>query len=164
MSWQSIRRNGRRSPRTRNRSRAIPPGAHRQALDRPLERGGGPPGSAAGPRHAADDSGSENRGVWPTDTTRTPASPPIEDEDRLEKGPPFAGLSGGAVAALAQLRSSEGTPEQIAELEHAETAHRRPLLRRTQTRRATPRIASAARRQLNTRRSKDCRSTSTRIR
>src|SRR5436309_15819708 len=81
-----------------------PPGATRKAFDRPLERGGGAPGSAAGPRHAADDPGTENEAFGRVDTTRTPASEPIEPEDALEKGPPFAGPSGGAVGgAPAQL-------------------------------------------------------------
>src|SRR5207247_8526124 len=98
----------------RKPQKEIPPGATRKALDRPLERGGGPPGSAAGPRHAADDSGSENEEFGRIDTTRTPASPPMEEEDRLEKGPPFAGPAGGAVGrAAAQLRSSQGTLETI---------------------------------------------------
>jgi hypothetical protein len=59
----------------------IPPGATRKAFDRPLEPGGGSPGSGGGPRHAADE----------------------------EKGPPYAGPSGGAVGGTpAQLRSAEG--------------------------------------------------------
>jgi len=95
----------------------IPPGATRQALDRVLESGGGPPGSAAGPRHAADHIGSEGETFGPAETTRTPASPPLEEEDPLEKGPPYAGKSGGAVGGTpAQLRSSEGSPRRDADL------------------------------------------------
>lgn len=86
----------------------IPPGATRKALDRPLDPGGGPPGSAGGPRHAVDDVGSENETVEAVDITRTAASPPEEEEDQLAKGPPFAGRSGGAVGGTpAQMRSAE---------------------------------------------------------
>jgi len=90
------------------REEPIPPGATRKALDRPLDPGGGPAGSASGPRHAADDIGTENEEYEAEDTTRTLASPPVAEEDPLEKGPPFAGVSGGAVGGTpAQLRSAE---------------------------------------------------------
>jgi hypothetical protein len=86
----------------------VPPGATAKAFDRPLGGDGGPPGSGAGPRHAADDVDSENETFGRSDTTRTPASPPQDEEDALEKGPPYAGSSGGAVGGSpAQLRSSE---------------------------------------------------------
>jgi len=98
-------------------NRETPPGATRKALDRVLEPEGGAPGSGAGPRHAADDTGSDNETVDRSDTTRTPASPPLEREDRLEKGPPYAGPTGGAVGGTpAQLRSSEGPSHDDAEL------------------------------------------------
>jgi hypothetical protein len=91
----------------------VPPGATRKAMDRPQEPGGGPTGSAAGPHHAADDIGTETETFGATDITRTLASPPIEEEDWLEKGPPFSGRSGGAVGGTpAQGRSSEGSPHQ----------------------------------------------------
>ncbi len=80
-----------------------PPGATKRAANRPLDPGGGSPGSGAGPRHAADDEGTEDEEYFRTDITRTPASPPEEEEDSLEQGPPYAGISGGAVG---------GTPAQ----------------------------------------------------
>jgi hypothetical protein len=96
----------------------VPPGATRKAWDRSLDHGGGAPGSAAGPRHASDDEGSENEAFGRMDRTWTPASPPLDEEEPLESGPPYAGLSGGAVGGTpAQLRSSEGPPHQSADLE-----------------------------------------------
>jgi hypothetical protein len=78
-------------------------------LVRGLEPGGGSPGSGGGPRHAADDIGTENETFGRTDMPWSPASPPLEEEDPLEKGPPYAGPSGGAVGGTpAQLRSAEG--------------------------------------------------------
>jgi len=91
----------------------VPPGATRKAFDRALDPGGGPPGSAAGPRHAADDTGSESETFGRSDSTLSAASAPVEEEDWLEMGPPYAGRSGGAVGGTpAQLRSSEGTPRR----------------------------------------------------
>jgi hypothetical protein len=58
----------------------IPPGATRHAWDRPIDPGGGLPGSAAGGRHAADDEGTENETIGRMDTTTTPASP-LRNED-----------------------------------------------------------------------------------
>src|SRR5437016_2843921 len=78
-------------------SEEIPPGATRKALDRPLDPGGGLPGSGAGPRHAAGDEGSDVEETGPMDTNRSSASSPVEEEDPLETGPPYAGISGGAV-------------------------------------------------------------------
>lgn len=87
----------------------IPPGATTAAANRPLEPGGGLPGSGAGPRHAADDEGSEEETFFRQDMTRTPASPPEEEEEPLEQGPPYAGLSGGAVGGTpAEARSVGG--------------------------------------------------------
>lgn len=90
----------------------IPPGATRRALDRPLEPEGGPPGSGAGPRHAADDIGSESETFGRIDLGHTPASAPTEDEDFLEIGPTYSELLEGAVGgAPAQARSLEGATE-----------------------------------------------------
>jgi hypothetical protein len=90
----------------------IPPGATRKALDRQLDPGGGPPGSAGGPRHAADDVGTEDETFGSLEITRTPASPPMEEEDPMEKGPPYSGRSGGAVGGTpAQVRSAESFPD-----------------------------------------------------
>jgi len=100
----------------------IPPGATRKALDRPVERPGGPPGSGGGPRHAADDIGSEIETYGRTEMTRTAASPSIDEDDALEKGPPYAGSAGGAVGGSpAQLRSAEGTARQHPDLEQEES-------------------------------------------
>jgi hypothetical protein len=90
-------------------SEDIPPGATRKALDRPLNPGGGPPASGAGPRHAAGDPGSEVESTGSTDTNQTIGSPPVEEEDPLEQGPPYSGISGGAVGGTpAEGRSSGG--------------------------------------------------------
>ncbi len=87
----------------------IPPGAMRKAFDRPLDPGGGPPGSGAGPRHAAGDPGSDIEETGRTDTREVLGSPAPEEEDVLEKGPPYAGISGGAVGGSpAQGRSTGG--------------------------------------------------------
>src|SRR5437870_13309159 len=75
----------------------VPPGATRKAWERAIDPGGGKPGSGAGPVHAAGDEGSEIETTGPLDTNWTPASPPAEEEDALESGPPYAGISGGAV-------------------------------------------------------------------
>src|SRR5688572_4567112 len=93
--------------RKQKKSDEIPPGATKKALHRPMETGGGPPGSAAGSRHAADDEGTENEEFGRIDTIKTPASPQTEEEDKLEKGPPYSGPAGGAVGGTpAQLRSA----------------------------------------------------------
>lgn len=105
-----------RSSPTRNPQPArkeIPPGATRKALDRPLERGGGPPGSAAGPRHAAGDPGSDIESYGSDDVGFSLAEPAPEEEDLLEKGPPYAGISGGAVGGTpAEGRSTGGRIER----------------------------------------------------
>jgi len=89
----------------------IPAGATKAAFRRPEHRGGGPPGSGAGPRHADEDQGTEfettSRDYYEASTDL----PPLDDEvqDPLEKGPPYAGIAGGAVGGTpAQLRSSGG--------------------------------------------------------
>src|SRR5437660_7338570 len=86
----------------------VPPGATRKALDRPLDPGGGPPGSGAGPRHAAGDPGTAIEATGPADSNQIGPIPPPE-EDALEQGPPYAGISGGAVGGTpAEGRSSGG--------------------------------------------------------
>src|SRR5688572_13047732 len=49
-------------------SEEIPPGATRAAADRPMHRGGGAPGSGAGPRHAAGDEGSPEEEYGPAES------------------------------------------------------------------------------------------------
>jgi hypothetical protein len=72
----------------------IPPGATARAADRPIHRGRGKPGSGAGPRHAANDEGSPDEEYGATDSNE-----PLADEAPVpeEQGPPYAGISGGAV-------------------------------------------------------------------
>ncbi len=77
----------------------VPPGATRRAFDRDLESGGGLPGSAAGPRHAAQDEGNEEETTGPMDSNRTLASQPVEEDDLLEEDAPFASRSGAAIGA-----------------------------------------------------------------
>jgi len=91
-------------------SEPIPPGATRRAADRPREPGGGPPGSAAGPRHATNDPGSPDETYEAVDSNEPLAEIPIEDEpDPLEEGPPYAGHAGGAVGgAIAEGRAKGG--------------------------------------------------------
>jgi hypothetical protein len=88
----------------------VPPGATRRAADRPRDEGGGGPGSGAGPRHAAADSGSPDESYEATDSNEPLAEIPQVDElEPLEEGPPYAGISGGAVGGTpAQGRSSGG--------------------------------------------------------
>lgn len=105
----------------------VPPGATRKAWDRPVDPGGGP-GSGAGPRHAAGDPGTEEETYGPTDSTWTPASPPVEEADDLEKGPPYAGHAGGAVGGSpAQKRSAEGPAHEDTGLAESEPPPASPL-------------------------------------
>ena len=100
----------RKEPKTKRLSDALtgtqktPPGATRKAFDRDMNPGGGPAGSGGGPRHAAADEGSDNESTGrPNDATAP------EQEDRLEQGPPYAGVSGGAVGGTpAEGRASGG--------------------------------------------------------
>jgi hypothetical protein len=78
-------------------SEPVPPGATRKAADRPRNPGGGPPGSGAGPRHAAADEDNPTEEYGATDSNEPLAEPPAEEPDALELGPPYSGPSGGAV-------------------------------------------------------------------
>jgi hypothetical protein len=87
----------------------IPPGATKAAADRPIQRRRGAPGSAAGPRHAANDPGSVDEDYGAVDSNEPLAEPPEDDQDPLEQGPPYAGISGGAIGGTpAGGRTSEG--------------------------------------------------------
>src|SRR5947199_5864365 len=77
--------------------KAVPAGATRKAAGRPADPGGGGPGSGAGPRHASDDPGSPNESFEATDSNQPLAEPVFDEADSLEEGPPYAGISGGAV-------------------------------------------------------------------
>jgi hypothetical protein len=98
------------SPLPNTGSEAIPPGATAQAADRPLNRGGGPPGSGAGPRHAAADEDSPAEEYGATDTNDPLADEPPErrsPEPDEEEG--YGGFSGGAVGGSpAGVRSRGG--------------------------------------------------------
>ena len=88
----------------------IPPGATAQAADRPINPDNEPPESAAGPRHAADDPGSPVEEYGATDSNQPLAEAPQDEPNPLEEGPPYAGISGGAVrGSPAEMRSSGGT-------------------------------------------------------
>jgi hypothetical protein len=91
-------------------SEPIPPGATAQAADRPLNPGGGAPGSGGGSRHAADDPGSPNESYEGTDSNQPLAEEAVHDESESpQEGPPYAGISGGAVGGSpAEGRSAGG--------------------------------------------------------
>jgi hypothetical protein len=97
------RKNRNRSVRAANTGAGdpVPPGATRRALDRE-DNGGGPPGSPLGDPHAAGTpaGGTETGGLAGSNVAD--GSPLAEGEDLRregfeEKGPPYAGPSGGAV-------------------------------------------------------------------
>jgi hypothetical protein len=71
----------------------IPPGATREAFDEPLDPGGGPPGSGAGDRHMAGDTGPE-LAAGPDEPTYNDFSPTGEHE---EEAVGYGGRAGGAV-------------------------------------------------------------------
>ncbi len=88
---------------------AVPPGATREAFDRPVDPGGGAPGSGAGPRHAAGDPGDDEESLGRDPADHALGEPPLQDEpDPLEEGPPFAGPSGGAVGGTPAEGRSKG--------------------------------------------------------
>lgn len=108
------------TPNTGNE--AIPPGATSAAVDRPTDPGGGPPGSGAGPRHAANDPGSPEETYGAVDSNSPLAEPPTDEPDALEQGPPYSGISGGAVGGTpAEGRSTGGEVDNPI---YVETPHR----------------------------------------
>jgi len=96
-----------RTPMAPTGSEEIPPGATKQAFDRPLNPEGGPPGSGAGPRHAAGDEDSPIEEYGATDTNEPLADDP-RDYTTDEEGPPYAGPSGGAVGGAPAERRATG--------------------------------------------------------
>jgi hypothetical protein len=86
-----------RVPNTGNEE--IPPGATARAADRPIHRGGGPPGSGAGSRHAANDPGSPDEEYEAVDSNDPAADGTLVDQDawREEELDAYSGFSGGAV-------------------------------------------------------------------
>jgi hypothetical protein len=104
------------------RKEEIPPGATSAAADRPIHRGRGAPGSGAGPRHATNDPGSPDETYEAVDSNEPLAEPPQDEPDPLESGPPYAGISGGAVGGTpAGGRSSEGEGDRPL---YVESSHR----------------------------------------
>ena len=89
-------------------SSAIPPGATKKAWERPTEPGGGKPGSGGGPRHAAADELTDDEAEGREETEDTMGSPLPEEEDELEQGPPFSGISGGAVGGTPAEKRAKG--------------------------------------------------------
>jgi hypothetical protein len=65
-----------RTPFPNTGSESVPPGVTKKAADRPLHRGGGTPGSGAGPRHAANDPGSPDEEYGPAESNQPLADPP----------------------------------------------------------------------------------------
>jgi len=87
----------------------IPPGATPQAHYREETSGRGAPGSGGGSRHAAADEGSADEEYGGVDVNEPLAEPMDEKPDALEEGPPYSGVSGGAVGGTpAQKRSTGG--------------------------------------------------------
>ncbi len=92
-------------------SEDIPPGATARAADRPIHRGGGPAGSGAGPRHAADDPGTPDEEYGAVDSNDPRADGTLVDQDApAEKEvDAYGGFHGGAVGGTpAQGRASGG--------------------------------------------------------
>jgi hypothetical protein len=101
---------------------SIPPGATKVAADRPIHRGGGAPGSGGGPRHATNDIGSPDESYEAVDSNDPLAEPGFVETGEPEEGPPYAGISGGAVGGTpAEGRSSGG---QVEHPIYVETTHR----------------------------------------
>jgi len=109
-------RNKRRAPQIKvampnTGSEAVPPGATTRAFERDTTPEEEELGSRT-PYHAAADPDSPDESYEATDTNEPLADVPQEELDPLEKGPPYAGSSGGAVGGTpAQGRSSGGRTE-----------------------------------------------------
>jgi hypothetical protein len=100
------------APNTGNEE--IPPGATSRAADRPIHRGGGPPGSGAGPRHAADDPGSPDEEYDAVDSNDPAADGTLIDQDAPleEEEQAYSGPAGGAVGGTpANKRATGGLTE-----------------------------------------------------
>jgi hypothetical protein len=69
----------------------VPPGATTRADHRKRNPGGGAPGSAAGPRHAAGDEGSPAEEYDATDSNEPLADPTLEEEGTPDEGLPAYG-------------------------------------------------------------------------
>lgn len=89
----------------------VPPGARTRATHRSAHTGGGPPGSGAGPRHAADDEGTPNEEYGAIDSNNPLADGTLVDPDEPSEEEPeaYSGMHGGAVGGTpAQKRASGG--------------------------------------------------------
>ena len=97
------RKNDRRVSVPNTGNEEIPPGATAAAADRPIHRGGGAPGSGAGPRHAANDPGSTEEEYGPVDSNVPSADGTLDEgvdaapEGYDEQDEGYGGPSGGAV-------------------------------------------------------------------
>jgi hypothetical protein len=90
-------------------SEEIPPGATVAAADRPIHRGGGAPGSGAGPRHAANDIGTPDETYTAVDSNDPLADGTLGENPEGDEDGPYGGFSGGAVGgAVAGGRASGG--------------------------------------------------------
>jgi hypothetical protein len=96
------------APNTGNEE--VPPGATTRAFNRPVHEGGGPPGSGAGPRHAADDPGTPDEEYGAVDSNDPLADGTLIDPDE----PPekeldaYGGFSGGAVGGTPARKRATG--------------------------------------------------------
>jgi len=88
----------------------IPPGATRHAAERPTQQGGGPPGSGAGPRHAADDPGTPNEEYGAVDSNNPLADGTLVDQDESIQEEPeaYGGYHGGAVGGTPAQKRAKG--------------------------------------------------------
>jgi hypothetical protein len=93
------------------RDEAVPPGATARAADRPIHQGGGPAGSGAGPRHAANDHGTPDEEYGAVDSNDPLADGTLVDQDEpiQQEAEAYGGFSGGAVGGTpAQGRATGG--------------------------------------------------------
>jgi hypothetical protein len=88
----------------------IPPGARTRASHRLIHQGGGPPGSGAGPRHAADDEGTPNEEYGAVDSNSPLADGTLADPDVpvAEAPEAYGGAHGGAVGGTPAQKRTKG--------------------------------------------------------
>jgi len=96
------------APDTRNAE--TPPGATTRAADRPIHSGGGPAGSGAGPRHAANDPGTPDEEYGAVDSNDPLADGTLVDQDAPieEEAEGYGGFSGGAVGGTPARKRATG--------------------------------------------------------
>jgi hypothetical protein len=88
----------------------VPPGATTRAADRPIHQGGGPAGSGAGPRHAANDPGTPDEEYGAVDSNDPLADGTLIDPDEPieEELEAYGGFTGGAVGGTPAGRRATG--------------------------------------------------------